>query len=139
MSSIPYITFSANAPDDVNPSGYEHEVVRINTDGKIVLNGASSGSMALMPAGVVVHAENRLGGLVEYVQKGDAYCFVSGTLAEGVVSKLKVNDDSHAIAFGDSDFCWSIGEIKFDKGITSASTGELVKVFVDIQLISGSV
>jgi len=130
------MTISRRAPAAANYATKIGYVVEDHTvAGECVLNGASAAGEDSRPLGVIVEAENRLGGLCTICVLGPAFAIFGGVVTKGTHSIVKSDADSKLVAAADADATWNVGYVIFEGEETASADTEMHRIFVNPQLI----
>ena len=127
---------SRRAPAAANYGAKVGFVVKDHTvAGECILAGAAAAGENAKPLGVIVEAEDRLGGLCTITIFGTAYFFAGGVITKGTHTILKTDAASELVAAADADAVWTTGFVLFEGETAAAADGGMYRMFVDPKLI----
>lgn len=130
------ITITRRAPAAANYSGNEGLAVLDHTvAGECILAGAAAAGENKRPLGIIVSAENKVGGECTICVFGECFGIAGGVITKGTHTIVKTDADSKLIAAADADAVWNVGFVMFEDNEAAAAAGGMYRFFVNPQLI----
>jgi len=136
-----FITTTRNAPAAANYAANVGLVVKEGAAaGECVLAGAAVATSAGRPLGVIIAADNELGGKVTIVCHGHTFVKAGATLTPQTHTLLYSDANSQAdpltVPTTTGAAKWSFGWLDAERGTPAAAEDDFIRCFVQTQLIA---